>query len=101
MAGGQGGAGENAVFAGGIEDRPFWRTIQADVILQLNYESTMTSTAQSEDGCIVITRIDPAFDAMVAAADRFVGAHPNAIKKLAERRFAYPPWPSSLNIDMP
>ena len=54
-----------------------------------------------EDGSIVITRIDPAFDAMVAAADRFVGAHPNAIKKLADRRFAYPPWPSSLNIDMP
>lgn len=39
---------------------------------------------QAEEGRIVITRIDPAFDAMVAAADRFVAAHPNAIKKLAE-----------------
>lgn len=39
---------------------------------------------QAEEGRIVITRIDPAFDAMVAAADRFVTAHPNAIKKLAE-----------------
>ena len=39
---------------------------------------------QAEEGRIVITRIDPDFDAMVAAADRFVAAHPNAIKKLAE-----------------
>lgn len=39
---------------------------------------------QAEEGRIVITRIDPAFDAMVAAADRFVVAHPSAIKKLAE-----------------
>ena len=39
---------------------------------------------QAESGRIVITRIDPAFDEMVAAADRFVAAHPNAIKKLAE-----------------
>lgn len=38
----------------------------------------------SEEGRIVITRLDPDFDAMVAAADRFVAAHPNAIKKLAE-----------------
>ena len=39
---------------------------------------------QAEEGRIVVTRIDPDFDAMVAAADRFVAAHPNAIKKLAE-----------------
>jgi len=39
---------------------------------------------QAEEGRIVITRIDPAFDAMVTAADRFVAAHPSAIKKLAE-----------------
>jgi antitoxin component of MazEF toxin-antitoxin module len=38
----------------------------------------------AEDGRIVITRLDPAFDAQVAAADRFVAAHPNAIRKLAE-----------------
>lgn len=38
----------------------------------------------AEDGRIVITRLDPEFDAMVAAADRFVVAHPSAIKKLAE-----------------
>jgi putative addiction module antidote len=38
----------------------------------------------AEEGRIVITRIDPEFDAMIAAADRFVSAHPNAIKKLAE-----------------
>ena len=38
----------------------------------------------AEEGRIVITRIDPDFDAMVNAADRFVAAHPNAIKKLAE-----------------
>lgn len=39
---------------------------------------------QAETGRIVITRIDPAFDDMVAAADRFVAAHPNAIQKLAQ-----------------
>ncbi|MFH1464935.1 MAG: AbrB/MazE/SpoVT family DNA-binding domain-containing protein [Pseudomonadota bacterium] len=38
----------------------------------------------AEEGRIVITRLDPGFDAMVAAADRFVAAHPSAIKKLAE-----------------
>ena len=39
---------------------------------------------QAEEGRIVITRIDPGFDAMIAAAERFISAHPNAIKKLAE-----------------
>ena len=39
---------------------------------------------QAEEGRIVITRIDPDFDAMIAAAERFISAHPNAIKKLAE-----------------
>lgn len=39
---------------------------------------------QAEEGRIVITRIDPAFDDMVAAADRFVAAHPNALKKLGQ-----------------
>ena len=28
--------------------------------------------------------LGPGFDEMVAAADRFVGAHPNALKKLGE-----------------
>ncbi|GEM_PF-686259 len=37
-----------------------------------------------EDGRLIITRLDPAFDEMVAAADRFVAAHPNALRKLAE-----------------
>jgi hypothetical protein len=38
----------------------------------------------AEAGRIVITRLDPHFDDLVAAADRFVAAHPNAIRKLAQ-----------------
>lgn len=38
----------------------------------------------AEAGRIVITRLDPYFDDLVAAADRFVAAHPNAIRKLAQ-----------------
>lgn len=38
----------------------------------------------AEPGCITIRRIDPDFDEMVAAADRFVAKYPNAIKKLGE-----------------
>lgn len=37
-----------------------------------------------EKGRVVITSLDPDFDALVAAADRFVADHPNALKKLAE-----------------
>ncbi|NOY24315.1 MAG: AbrB/MazE/SpoVT family DNA-binding domain-containing protein [Oligoflexia bacterium] len=38
----------------------------------------------AEEGRLVITRLDPQFDEMIAAADRFVAAHPNALRKLAE-----------------
>ena len=38
----------------------------------------------AEEGRIVITRLDPGFDRLVEAADRFVAAHPNAIRKLAK-----------------
>ncbi len=39
---------------------------------------------QAERGRVVITAFDPDFDGMVAAADRFVARHPNALQKLAE-----------------
>jgi putative addiction module antidote len=39
---------------------------------------------QAERGRLVITVIDPDFDDLVAAADRFVSDHPNALRKLAE-----------------
>jgi putative addiction module antidote len=39
---------------------------------------------QVEKGRVVITALDPEFDEMVAAADRFVADHPNALKKLGE-----------------
>ena len=38
----------------------------------------------AENGRITITRLDPEFDQMVAAADRFVAAHPNALRELAK-----------------
>lgn len=39
---------------------------------------------QAERGRLIITVLDPDFDDMVAAADRFVARHPNALQKLAE-----------------
>ncbi|GMV41943.1 MAG: hypothetical protein AMXMBFR64_36590 [Myxococcales bacterium] len=39
---------------------------------------------QAERGRVVITALDPDFDDLVAAADRFVASHPNALRKLAE-----------------
>lgn len=39
---------------------------------------------QAERGRVVITVLDPDFDDLVCAADRFVAAHPNALRKLAE-----------------
>jgi antitoxin component of MazEF toxin-antitoxin module len=38
----------------------------------------------AKPGVITIKRLDPDFDAMVAAADRFVASHPNAIEKLGQ-----------------
>ena len=38
----------------------------------------------AEDGRITITKLDPDFDKLVEAADRFVAAHPNAMRKLAQ-----------------
>ena len=39
---------------------------------------------QAERGRVVITVLDPDFDDLVCAADRFVAANPNALRKLAE-----------------
>ena len=39
---------------------------------------------QAERGRVIITVLDPDFDNMIAAADRFVARHPNALQKLAE-----------------
>ena len=38
----------------------------------------------AEAGRITITKLDPDFDRLMAVADRFVAAHPNAIRKLAQ-----------------
>lgn len=39
---------------------------------------------QAERGRVTLSVLDPDFDAMVAAADRFVAHHPNALHELAE-----------------
>jgi putative addiction module antidote len=39
---------------------------------------------QAEQGRVVITAFDADFNDLVAAADRFIAQHPNALKKLAE-----------------
>lgn len=58
--------------------------LPADLLLASGMARDDEVLVFAEDGRIVITRVDPDFDAMVAAADRFVAAHPNAMKKLAE-----------------
>lgn len=37
-----------------------------------------------EAGVITLRRLDPDFDKLVAAADRFVAAYPNALRKLGQ-----------------
>lgn len=58
--------------------------LPADLLRDAGLDRDDEVLVQAEAGRIVITRLDPNFDAMVEAADRFVAAHPNAIRKLAQ-----------------
>lgn len=58
--------------------------VPAEMLRDAGLASGDEVLVHSERGRLVITALDPAFDEMVAAADRFVSLHPNALRKLAE-----------------
>jgi antitoxin component of MazEF toxin-antitoxin module len=58
--------------------------LTTDLLRDAGLERDDEVLVHAEAGRIVITRLDPNFDDLFAAADRFVAAHPNAIRKLAE-----------------
>lgn len=58
--------------------------LTTDLLKDAGLERDDEVLVHAEAGRIVITRLDPHFDDLVAAADRFVAAHPNAIRKLAQ-----------------
>ena len=58
--------------------------LPADLLKDAGLERDDEVLLHAEPGRIIITRLDPHFDDLVAAADAFVAAHPNAIRKLAQ-----------------
>lgn len=58
--------------------------LSTDLLRDAGLERDDEVLVHAEAGRITITRLDPSFDELVAAAERFVAAHPNAIRKLAE-----------------
>ncbi len=58
--------------------------LPAELLREAGLERDDEVLIHAEAGRITITRMDPGFDDLVAAADRFVAAHPNAIRKLAQ-----------------
>lgn len=55
-----------------------------DLLKAAGFEREDEVLVHAEAGRIVITRLNPHFDDLVAAADSFVAAHPDAIRKLAQ-----------------
>jgi putative addiction module antidote len=58
--------------------------ISADLLREAGLAQGDEVIVRVEKGRVVITALDPDFDELVAAADRFVSDHPNALKKLGE-----------------
>ncbi len=58
--------------------------LPAELLRAAGLERDDAVLLHAEAGRITITRLDPDFDPLMAAADRFVAAHPNAIRKLAQ-----------------
>lgn len=56
----------------------------ADILRDAGFERGDEILVCADGGQITITKLDPDFDRLIAAADRFVSAHANALKKLAE-----------------
>ncbi len=58
--------------------------LTTDLLKEAGLERDDEVLVHAEAGRITITKLDPDFDRLMAAADRFVAAHPNAIRKLAQ-----------------
>jgi antitoxin component of MazEF toxin-antitoxin module len=58
--------------------------LTTDLLRAAGLERDEHVLVHAEAGRITITKLDPQFDELIAAADRFVSAHPNAIRKLAQ-----------------
>jgi len=58
--------------------------LSADVLKAAGFDRNSEVIVHAEHGRVTLTLLDPKFDAMVAAADRFVARHPNALRKLSE-----------------
>lgn len=58
--------------------------LTADLLREAGLAQGAEVIVSAERGRVVITALDPNFDEMIAAADRFVSDHPNALAKLGE-----------------
>ena len=58
--------------------------LTADLLREAGLAQGAEVIVRAQRGQVVITALDPDFDELVAAADRFVSDHPNALKKLGE-----------------
>lgn len=59
-------------------------TFPPELLRQAGLATGTEVIVTSEPGRITIVALDADFDAQVAAADRFVARHPNAIRKLGQ-----------------
>lgn len=59
-------------------------TIPADMLVEAKMRRGAEVMVSVEPGRVTLTLIDNEFDRAVAAAERFIARHPNALRKLAE-----------------
>lgn len=57
--------------------------LNTELLREAGLERDDEVLVHAEAGRITISKFDPSFDELILAADRFVAAHPNAIRKLA------------------
>lgn len=58
--------------------------LNTELLREAGLEQDDEVLVHAEAGRITISKFDPSFDELILAADRFVAAHPNAIRKLAQ-----------------
>jgi putative addiction module antidote len=58
--------------------------LSAQVLREAGLAAGDEVLVQAEKGRVVVVPFDADFDAALAAADRFISNHPNALRKLAE-----------------
>ena len=58
--------------------------LPAEVLRESGLSAGDEVLVHAEHGRVTVVPFDPDFDAALAAAERFIANHPNALKKLAE-----------------